>query len=152
MRASILLVISAIALILVSCNKFSNDRHVYLEFKTFDSFNIKNKDFTVSIYGYEMFLCGPPATLIVKKTFSASELPCNISMRIPGNAADLIKYINRKEMANYYIVVEWDSDGNGKITTGDISLDYSKPTDIVLKSNLKQTFYLKTIPDYAPIE
>jgi len=152
MKASILLVISIIALMLVSCNKFSNDRHVYLEFKTFDSFNIKNRDLTVSIYGFDMSVSGPPATLIAQKKFSASAVPFKESMRVPGNAADLIKYIDRKENALYYIVVEWDSDGNGKIEPGDISLDYSKSMDILLKSNLRQTFYLKTIPDYASIE
>lgn len=152
MKTSILLVVSLIALLLISCDKFSNDRHVYLEFKTFDSFNIKNSDFTVSIYGHEQLLMDAPATLIVQKKFSASEVPFRVSMRVPGNAADLIKYIHRKENATYYIHVEWDSDGNGKIEPGDISLDYSKSMEILLKSNLRQTFYLKTIPDYASIE
>ncbi len=152
MKASILLVISIIALMLVSCDKFSNDRHVNLEFRTYDSFNIKNSDLTVSLYGYDIFVMEKPATLIVQKKFSASEIPFKVSMRVPGNAADLIKYIERKERALYYIVVEWDSDGNGRIEKGDISLDGSKSSLIMLKGDIRQTFFLKTIPDNASIE
>lgn len=140
----ILLLFISLAMIM-SCEK-DEENIIKVELIGSGSFEIVNSEFEVLVYGYDPNFQDVPATLITQKKFNSTQIPFILNLEMPENAADRIEYINDKKYARYYLGINWDSDGNGKICNGDIAIDYdAKFPDISIDKIGTQIINLYTI-------
>lgn len=142
---SIILICSCISEI---TNDESEEQHITLNFLGTAPMNVKQPEFTISIFGYDPLLEDHPASLIVKEAFEATEVPFTLRIPIPENPSSKIDGLRNEEDARYYLNLEWDSDGNGIICEGDIGIDYNaKIPNLDLESQEEQNIYLSYIPE-----
>lgn len=132
--------------LLSSCKKDETVNIIDVEFRSTESFQIRNKSFKISIYGYDPNWQDVSASLITQQEFEASQVPFSIKIKIPEDPEKNIEYLNDKDYAKYYLHLDWDSDGNNKVCKGDITLDYSKFPEVKLDKRSKQSFLVKSIP------
>lgn len=140
--------------VLWSCNSertnVGEPDHEYVEiaFESNEALGIGNPRFKVLIYGYDPNLSGAPASLIVEENLEATKIPFAARVKIPEDPASLIDPLRNEEDARYYLNLEWDSDGNGEICSGDITIDYNiNIPNIDMKSREEQIIFLTTIPE-----
>ena len=144
----LLLFISLI--IIAACEKEKKEKeenlYINVEFISSESFEIINPEFEIKVYGFDFNYQDVPATLITRQIFNSTQVPFTLKLEMPKNAADLIEYINDEKYAKYYLTITWDSDNNGKICNGDISIDYNiNFPDIFINKTEIQTINLKAI-------
>jgi len=132
--------------IITACEKDEENINIKVELISSESIEIINSEFDVQVYGYDPNFQDVPATLITHKKFNSTQIPFILKIEIPENAADIIEYINDKNDAKYYLNIDWDSDGNGKICNGDISIDFNASyPDIFINKTETQTINIMTI-------
>lgn len=141
-------------LVLWTCNREATNGgepdHDFIEivFKSHESQVIGNPRLKVLIYGYDPNLSGAPASVIVEDNLEATELPFTARIRIPEDPVSLIDPLRDEQDARYYLNLEWDSDGNGDICGGDITIDYNTNIpNIDIESRDEQVIYLTRIPE-----
>ena len=106
--------------------------------------NINNPKLSIEVYGFDNTYSDGEATLITRQHFEISKLPNSLILKIPKDSFELIKSNKTKETSLFYIGVDWDSNNNEKIDTGDISLDFDKGFPILdLETKNIQTFFMK---------
>ncbi len=121
-------IISFILILIIGmgCEKEEeNNIFINLELVSSETFEINNTNFDIYVYGYDSSFQNAPATLIAQHTFRSTQLPIILKMEIPENAVELIEYIDDKNDARFYTYINWDSDNNGIICNGDITIDNS---------------------------
>jgi hypothetical protein len=109
----------------IGCEEEENNISIHLELVSSETFKIINTEFEIQVYGYDSSFQDVPATLIARRKFKSTQLPFALSMEIPKNAVELIEHINHENNAKFFLYIDWDSDNNGIICNGDISVDYS---------------------------
>lgn len=105
-------------------NETDTESTIVLELLANDPLTITNPEMAISVYGADASMADIPASLITKQCLSVDELPVLLSIDIPKNPTDKVEFLNNPENERYYVGIEWDSDGNGKICEGDIFQAY----------------------------
>lgn len=120
---------------------------IVIDFESDVNAAIRNQNFTLSIYGYDRTIVDQTANLISQQSFEASTLSFRQIVGVPDDADDQIDPVSDPKNIQYYITLEWDSDNNGTICEGDISIDYNRKfPNISLKTLEPQKIYLNLIP------
>ncbi|MDH6253905.1 putative lipoprotein YbaY [Chryseobacterium sp. H1D6B] len=120
-----------------------NQENLNLEFTGTDHFKIKNPKLKVSLYGHDPLLADAPAVLITEKEYEKNSVPFTINLPVPKDAS---KHFDPKDAGRikYYVSIEWDSDGNGKVNDKeDIYIDHDKQFPNVKLNGEQQKVYLK---------
>lgn len=132
--------------IFTSCEKDEENLQIKVEFIGSESYEIVNPEFEVQVYGYDPNYEDFPDTIITRQKFNSTVIPFIFKIEIPENAADKIEYISEKKDAQYYMYIEWDSDGNGQRCNGDLSIDYdAKFPRIFINKTEAQEISMKTL-------
>lgn len=133
-----------------SANKGSDDTKtgdsLTVEFTGSTPLNIKNPEGKVQLYAVAENIADVPATLLEEKNIQQSGVPFTIDFVLPKDHKSHIKpAIAAHEGVKYYVTVKWDSDGNGKVEKGDITIDYDRQFPNVKLGAGKQQVYLTVI-------
>eukprot|EP01084_Bolivina_argentea_P261995 442944_1 len=82
--------------------------------------NIKNPNGKIRLYGHDNTVDSPyGATEITEQAFIATKIPFRLNLEYPDNPSSLIyPSVTDANQAEYYIVILWDSDGNGYAECG----------------------------------
>lgn len=108
--------------------------------------NIKNPEGKVQLYAVAENIADVPATLLEEKNIQQSGTPFTIDFVLPKDHKMHIKpVVVTHEGIKYYVTVKWDSDGNGRIEKGDITIDYDRKFPNVKLGAGKQQVYLTVI-------
>lgn len=128
-----------------SIKKENSNESLKVELTGFDGSEIKNPKGKIRLYALPANLADVPATLIAEKEFSQNKVPFIVEITLPENHRKMIKpALKDGESVNYYVALDWDSDGNGKVEKGDIVIDFNKkfPT-VFLNSDTQKVFVKK---------
>jgi hypothetical protein len=127
------------------------ENEINIKFEASNSLNINNPKLTIAVYGYDVFLADATATLITRQNFQISSIPSSLTIKFPKDSYKLIVPETTKENSRYYLHIDWDSDNNGQICTGDITFDHDKKSPYVdLESTITQSYFMKLIPSTTP--
>lgn len=108
--------------------------------------NIKNPEGKVQLYAVAENIADVPATLLEEKNIQQSGVPFTIDFVLAKDHKSHIKpVVAAHEGIKYYVTVKWDSDGNGKVEKGDITIDYDRQFPNVKLGAGKQQVYLTVI-------
>jgi hypothetical protein len=149
-----LFLIGALSLCLIasctSANRVSDkkkgDEHLKVEFIGSTPLTITNKEAKVQLYAIAENIADVPASLLEEKTITESEVPFTVDFVLPKDHKLHIKPAAAiHEVIKYYVTVKWDSDGNGKVEKGDITIDYDRQFPYVALGAGKQQVYLTKI-------
>lgn len=140
--------------LLLSCNKNDDEQsltEININFESSVNLNIINTMLEISVFGYDKSLVDVGATLITRQYFNISSIPHSLSLKLTKDSYKLIMPESTKENSNFLLHIEWDSDNNGQICTGDISFNYDKKfPNVDLETNDIQNFFMRLIPSSTP--
>lgn len=133
-----------------SANKLSDGTKggdsLTVEFIGSTPLNIKNPEGKVQLYAVAENIADVPATLLEEKSIQQATVPFTIDFVLSKDHKSLIKpALAAHEKVKYYVTIKWDSDGNGKVENGDITIDYDRKFPNVQLGAGKQQVYLTTI-------
>ncbi len=121
----------------------NSTENLNIQFTGTEDFEIKNPKVKVSLYAHDPLLADVPAVLITEQEYEETTIPFTINMPVPKDAMSDMDP-KKKDRMKYYVSIEWDSDGNGKVgDKRDIYIDHDKEFPNVKLNGEQQTVYLK---------
>ena len=85
--------------------------------------------------------------VLKEQYFWRNTLPIDVIMPIKQSRIDSFQDKEIAHPIRYYLKLQWDSDGNGKLCRGDLGFDYQMCLPDVILKEKRQKLYLKTKPD-----
>lgn len=110
-----------------STDTFNSPKLLRVEFVGASVKTILNTKGTATLFAVSEMLADASATEISTVEFDSKAVPFNVDFEIPKNHRKLIRpELKKGEAIQYYVALEWDSNGDGGIGEGDIMIDFDK--------------------------
>lgn len=127
-----------------STDTFNSSRSLRVEFVGPSVTTILNTKGTATLFAVSEMLADASATEISTVEFDAKAVPFNVDFEIPKNHRKLIQpEVKKGEAVQYYVALEWDSNGDGETAEGDVMIDYDKRFPNVEMSKDTQRVFVK---------
>ncbi|MFZ4261994.1 hypothetical protein ACFRAE_08125 [Sphingobacterium sp. HJSM2_6] len=96
------------------------------------------------LYVYPSNLTDISASKLAEVSFDTKEVPFSINFEFPKNHRNLLEgKIDGRDSLIYYVSLAWDSNGDGKIDSLDIGIDYDKQFPHLDLDKIDHQIYLK---------
>lgn len=138
---------------MTACNNDDDDAvdFISVEFIGQDGALIQNTSLSISIYGFDNNYQDVSASRITTQNFEAEQIPFILKIKIPNNPSGMIEFLTDAENAQYYLILDWDSNGDGQSPCeGDLWEDYDRnngTAKLDLTTTTKQTVFLDIFPE-----
>lgn len=111
---------------LCSCGKSAS-----IEMTIDKAVEIKNPILVLKIFGHDASIMDDKASLILETEYTIKQLPIKFNIDIPLNSENKITPLDSPKDIEYYLGIEWDSNGDGHVGAGDISFDYDAQFPVI---------------------
>ena len=115
-----------------------------VEFKGEADSTITNPKGKMKLFAVPENVADVEATLLDEVDFEAATIPFSVEFNIPVDHTSLIKpAINEGDKVKYYVAMDWDSNGDGKVDSTDVLIDFDRQFPNVDVTQLHQEVFLK---------